>query len=228
VALAALLAAPAVWAPQTLGHAENSTFPAGGPASTAAMGPGAGGHGFAGRGGFGAPGGRGFTHRPRGGAPGARGFAPGGGAPGARGSAPGGRAPGQALGGGGIFGGDTGSLNAAVRYADGHGGGTIGVESQSSAASVILSSDTNVAGLGGFSGRESSVTADWIAMEVREGRLRWVLIDDGASFQLPGDTRAGSERAFDVVAKACRSVTIDGGVKLYDCQGRAAAIVRDA
>ncbi|HSO98587.1 MAG TPA: glycosyltransferase family 39 protein, partial [Solirubrobacteraceae bacterium] len=48
VALAALLAAPAAWALDTLGHAESSTFPAGGPAS-AERGPG----GPGGPGGFG-------------------------------------------------------------------------------------------------------------------------------------------------------------------------------
>ncbi len=54
VALAALLAAPASWAVDTLGHATSSTFPAGGPASTGGFGgPG----GFAGRGGFAARGG---------------------------------------------------------------------------------------------------------------------------------------------------------------------------
>jgi hypothetical protein len=126
-----------------------------------------------------------------------------------------------------MFGGDSASLNAAIRYVKSHGGGTIGVESQSTAAAVILSSNANVAGLGGFSGRESSVTAAWIAMEVRDGHLRWILADDGQGVQMPGDTRTGSEKAFDAVAKACRSVTVDG-VKLYDCQGRAAAIAAAA
>ena len=53
-----------------------------------------------------------------------------------------------------MFGGDSSGLNAAIRYADTHGGGTIGVESQSSAAAAILDAHANVAGLGGFSGRE--------------------------------------------------------------------------
>ena len=50
VALAGLLAAPATWAAQTLGHATNGTFPAGGPAS-------AGGFGGPGGGRMGGPGG---------------------------------------------------------------------------------------------------------------------------------------------------------------------------
>ncbi len=46
VALAALLAAPAAWAVDTLGHATSATFPAGGPTSASAG-------GFGGPGGFG-------------------------------------------------------------------------------------------------------------------------------------------------------------------------------
>ena len=54
VAMAALLAAPATWAAETLGHATSGTFPAGGPASASVSGPGGGG-GFGG-GGFGGSG----------------------------------------------------------------------------------------------------------------------------------------------------------------------------
>ncbi|HLH14765.1 MAG TPA: glycosyltransferase family 39 protein [Solirubrobacteraceae bacterium] len=83
-ALAALLAAPAVWAFDTLGHKTAGTFPEGGPASLVSGGPGGPGGGFARLG------------ASRVGAPGA-GAAPGaGGAPGA-GAAPGaGGAPGVA------------------------------------------------------------------------------------------------------------------------------------
>ena len=108
----------------------------------------------------------------------------------------------------GGFGGDTATLQAAVTYAKAHGGGTIGVASQSSAATVILSSDANVAGLGGFSGRESTVTAAWLATEVRDGHLRWVIVDQSQGARLPGDTRTGSQAAMDDVAKACRAVTL--------------------
>jgi hypothetical protein len=109
-----------------------------------------------------------------------------------------------------MFGGEGAELQTAIRYAKTHGGGTIGVESQSSAAAAILASNANVAGLGGFSGRESSVTATWLAQEVAEGRLRWLLLSGGASggMGLPGDTRSGSTQAFDIVAKACRSVSL--------------------
>ena len=247
VAMAALLAAPAAWATDTLGHATSSTFPAGGPASASVGGPGGGGGGLPG----GGPGG--------GGPGGGRGIA-GGSAGGTSGGAAGGssqvgpavgqlfRAPGQGgvarsgagfrggagggfAGGGGGFGGDSASLTAAIRYAEQHGGGAIGVSSQSTAADAILSSNANVAGLGGFSGRESSVTASWIAMEVRDGRLRWVIADDSQGFSLPGDTRTGSESAMNVVAKTCRRVTLTSNgttVTMYDCLGRAAAILQAA
>jgi 4-amino-4-deoxy-L-arabinose transferase-like glycosyltransferase len=242
VALAALLAAPSAWAVQTLGHATSSTFPSGGPESASIGGPGGGGGpgGFSGRraGGFGGRGagaGGGFggagTGGTAGGAPAvSQLFQPSGSSTGAGG----GFARGGGVGGGagGIFGGGSASLTAAEQYVSQHGGGEIGVSSQGTAATAILDGYTNVAGLGGFSGRESSVTASWIAMEVREGRLRWV-IDDGSSQGggLPGDSRTGSQAAIDVVAKTCRAVTLSNSGttgQMYDCLGRASAILQAA
>jgi 4-amino-4-deoxy-L-arabinose transferase-like glycosyltransferase len=248
--MAALLVAPTVWALDTLGHATNGTFPAGGPASVASGGGGFG--GFGGR-----PGG---ARLGVGGPPGAAfnrsGASSGTGAPGGLqlfGGAPptqqGGAGPfgaGGARGGaGGAFGG-AGNLSAIVSYVKQHGGGTIAVSSQSSAASAIISGDVEVAGIGGFSGRESEVSAAWLAQEVSAGGIRWVVAgQSGAGFGgLPGDTRTGSKTAMAAVAEACRKVTLPstasstkaatttgGGAgassstgTLYDCQGRAAAI----
>jgi 4-amino-4-deoxy-L-arabinose transferase-like glycosyltransferase len=227
VAFAALLAAPATWAAETLGHATSGTFPAGGSA-TARLGGGAPGLGRA------AAGAR-FRGPPPGALGSGNGFAP----PGAGGGfAPGGSSGagaggflgrGQAAGGAGAFGAGSSELSAAVRYAKAHGGGTIGVSSQSSAASMILSSNANVAGLGGFSGRESSVSVAWLAAEVRGGHLRWVLADQAQGARLPGDTRNGSQTAISLVAKACRAVTFttSGAAQqtMYDCSGRASAIL---
>ena len=241
VAMAALLVAPSAWAVQTVGHATSSTFPAGGPASASIGGPGGGGP----RGGFGGAGpggGRGFGGAAGGSAgggtaSGSSGVGPAVGrlfqAPGQGGFVPpGGGGGGFAGGGGGSgFGGDSASLTVAIRYAEQHGGGAIGVSSQSTAADAILSSNANVAGLGGFSGRESSVTASWIAMEVREGRLRWVIVDDSQGSSLPGDTRTGSESAMNVVANTCRRIALDSSgttASMYDCLGRAAAILQAA
>ena len=230
VALAALLAAPSAWAVQTLGHATSSTFPAGGPESASIGGPGGGG-GSGGPGGGGAASAAARAHGSRRRRPGSRQlFQP----PGSSTGVGGGFARGGGFGGGagGMFGDGSASLTAAEQYVSQHGGGEIGVSSQSTAATAILDGYTNVAGLGGFSGRESSVSASWIAMEVREGRLRWV-IDDGSSQGggLTGDTRTGSQAAIDVVAKTCPAVTLssDGANgRMYDCLGRSAAILQAA
>ncbi len=233
VALAALLAAPATWAADTLGHATSSTFPAGGPAGEGMGFGGAGpraGRAFGRRGGFGARGG---------GVPGRLGF--GGGRGGFRppAGAPG-RAFGAGGGAGGPFGGDSAALTAASDYAKAHGGGTVGVESQSGAASAIIASDANVAGLGGFSGRESSVSVRWLAMEVRDGKLRWLLSESSTTGPFGGgfggrggasDGRQGSASAIAIAEKVGRKVTFtsDGTkVTMYDLHGRAAAILAAA
>jgi len=270
-ALAALMAAPATWAAETIGHATSSTFPAAGPASAGTGGFGGGGGpggrgGFAGRG-FRFPGGgQGFSG---GGVPGG-GATGGGGAPGAAGgglagpstgtgSAAGGASSSSSsavqslfgsssrrgggvsgarrfgaggFGAGGMLGGNSTELTAASNYAKAHGGGTIGVESQSSAAEAIVSSNANVAGLGGFSGRESSVTAQWLAMEVKDGRLRW-LLSEGSSqgFGIPGDSRQGSAAAIASAEKVGTKVTFTANgttVTMYDLQGKAAAILAAA
>ncbi len=267
-ALAALLLAPAVWAVDTLGYATSGTFPSGGPQNVAT----AGGSGFGrGPGGFGGrAGGGGFAGAARGagigGGGGARAvplFGPGGpstggaggpGGAGGVGGAPTGAPPGFAGGsgrlgvgagpggaGGGQFGSDT-ALTKVTAYVKEHGGGTIAVSSQSSAAQAIVEKDANVAGIGGFSGRESDVSVSWLAQEVSAGKIRWVLAEGqggagpsgGRGGGLPGDTRAGAKAAIAAVEKGCQRVTLtstDSGTSsgtsaagagtLYDCQGRA-------
>jgi 4-amino-4-deoxy-L-arabinose transferase-like glycosyltransferase len=217
--LAVLLVAPSVWAFDTLGHATSGTFPAGGPASVASGGPGGGFGGFGGRAGR-----RALSASAAGGGPlfgsgassaaGAAGEAPRGMPPGvSAGAGPAGFGGGFGGGGGAIgapFGNDR-SINQVLTYVKGHGGGTIAVSSQSSAAQAIIASHANVAGIGGFSGRETTVSTSWLAGKVRSGSIRWVLVE-GSSAQggpsLPGDTRAGSKAAMAAVAKACRAVTL--------------------
>ena len=260
--LAALLLAPGAWAVDTLGHATSGTFPAGGPESAAAGGPGGFGGGPGGRGGFpggasGRPGfggggegstggvqlfGSGGTSRSTGtgqgasevsgakagGPPAGAGIPiiPAGGAGFAGGRGFGGGGPG---GGGGLGGGE--DLSAEVlNYVKQHGGGTIAVASQSSAASAIIGKDADVAGIGGFSGRESTVSISWLAEEVAAGKIRWVLAGQsgaGAGVgagRLPGDTRKGSSVAIAAAAKVCRKVTVSTST-LYDCQGRASQLL---
>jgi 4-amino-4-deoxy-L-arabinose transferase-like glycosyltransferase len=223
--IAGLLLAPAVWAVDTLGYATSGTFPAGGPASVQTAG---GGGPFGRLGGFG---GRTSAGRPGAGAAGLGGvplFGEGGAsrsgsnsgvAPvGAPPGVPGGAAPlafgrggvGRGQFGGGPFGGDR-SLTQALAYTKHHGGGTIAVSSQSSAAPAIIAQNADVAGIGGFSGRESDVSVSWLAQEVRSGKIRWVLAEQGGAAgggpRLPGDTRVGSKAAMAAVVKACRRVT---------------------
>jgi 4-amino-4-deoxy-L-arabinose transferase-like glycosyltransferase len=233
--LGLLLVAPTVWAFDTPGHATSATFPTGGPASVSEAGR---------------PGGRGQARvqlPPGGPPPGVgRGFAPaappsGFGAPGGGGGFARGGAAGFAAGGpGGI--GASGSLSEVLTYVKQHGGGTVAVSSQSSAASSIISQNGSVAGIGGFSGRESSVSISWLAQEVRSGKIRWVLGEGsggaGAAPRLAGDTRAGSKEAISAVAKVCRTAMVSsrtagssgsastGASTLYDCQGSAQQLAR--
>jgi 4-amino-4-deoxy-L-arabinose transferase-like glycosyltransferase len=182
----------------------------------------------------------------------------GGGLPGAGGSstgAPSGAGPGVAPGmstrlggGGGPVGAPLGNnrmVTAAIAYAKAHGGGAVAVSSQSSAASAIVSDDAEVAGIGGFSGRESDVSVAWLAGEVSREQIRWVLTEGTASSgpRLPGDTRAGSRKAMTAVTKVCTKVTLassatsgtgraaggqGGESALYDCRGHAAALASAA
>jgi len=139
--------------------------------------------------------------------------------------------------------GNSASIKAVVSYVKQHGGGTIGVSSQSSAAQAILEDDADVAGLGGFSGRESDVSVSWLAREVRDGKIRWVLVEQvgasGGGPRLAGDTRQGSKTAMAAVAKVCTAVSISTSSAtgtsgsgrasaegtLYDCEGHAAALL---
>jgi 4-amino-4-deoxy-L-arabinose transferase-like glycosyltransferase len=153
---------------------------------------------------------------------------------------------------GGIGGPMGGQLSTPVlSYVKHHGGGTIALSSQSSAAGAIVAGGAKVAGIGGFSGRESEVTAAWLAQRVRSGAIRWVLAEQSAGQGLrglPGDTRAGSKAAMTAVEKACKKVTLSTGTasaatagagarssgasttagsasaSLYDCRGRAYAL----
>jgi 4-amino-4-deoxy-L-arabinose transferase-like glycosyltransferase len=181
-AIALLLLAPGAWSAQTLGHATNGTFPAGGPATTAsAGGPG---------GGMGGP--------PAG--------ATGQGGPGTQG--------------GGMFGGDSTTLTEAIAYAKANGGGAIAVASQSGAAGSLITSGADVVAIGGFSGRESQVTTDWLADAVESGKIRYVLTTGGGG--LPNDGRTGADDVMAAVEAVGTPVSsVDG---LYDLHGLADAL----
>jgi 4-amino-4-deoxy-L-arabinose transferase-like glycosyltransferase len=118
---------------------------------------------------------------------------------------------------GGMFGGDSSELTSALTYIKNHGGGTLGVSSQSTAASAILSNDAKVAGLGGFSGSESQVSLKWLVQAVRDGRIRWVLTSSSGMGGASGG-RIGATELMATVAKVGKATTVSG---LYDLQGLA-------
>lgn len=260
-ALGALLLGPAIWSFDTLGHATSGTFPAGGPV-TAQAGAGAPGPGGGRPGQLSPGGGRPAEVSPGAGSPGgqplfgargaARGPQQGQGLP--SGAIGGGRGPGGAIGGAQAAGAPLGGgaagrqvLTRAIAYAEGHGGGTLALSSQSTAASAIVAENADVAGIGGFSGRESQITVSWLAMEVSSGRIRWVLSEGSEQTgpRLAGDNRVGARVAMAAVRESCTRVDEDlsgeggressfGGAgaavgeaasdALYDCAGRAAAL----
>ncbi|MEH3054717.1 MAG: glycosyltransferase family 39 protein [Patulibacter minatonensis] len=211
-----LLVAPGVWSAQTIGHNVGSTFPTGGPSGSGMGGPG-GGRGGMGRGGAGVQPPQGFGGFGRPSSPGATGGFPGM-PPQASGSSSSSTRARGAFGGGGMFGGDQSSVNSALAYAKANGGGTLVVSGQSGAASSILSSNADVAGIGGFSGRESEVSVTWFADRVQGGDIRWVLTSRGGL----RDSRTGSNTVMTAVTSTCKAVSsVDG---LYDCQGQDTAL----
>jgi len=219
-----LLIGPAIWSFETLGHPTSGTFPAGGPATNAATGGGPGG------GPGGAP--KGFGPGSETGLPSLQSGAGAEGRPIERGGGPG----------GGMFGGA--DLSGVVEYAESRGGGMIAVSSQSQAASSIIESGAELAGIGGFSGKETSVSAEWLSEAIESGRIRWILSGGGGpgggfggpgggpgGAQAPGggrggpggDTRQGSTAAIEAVtASECTEVpstAYEGGEgqTLYYC-----------
>jgi hypothetical protein len=128
--------------------------------------------------------------------------------------------------GGGGFGGDSAGLTQALTYVSQHGGGTIAVSSQQGAATSIITSDASVAGIGGFSGRESEVNAQWLAQMVRSGRIRWVVASDSGGFG-GNDGRVGSSKVMAAVEQVGKKVTVSSGsstITLYDLSGKADAL----
>lgn len=124
-----------------------------------------------------------------------------------------------------MFGGDSQSLATAVAYAKAHGGGTVAVSSQSGASRQLIEGDVDVAAIGGFSGRESQVTMDWLADRVADGDLRW-FVTDGAGGGMMRDGRVGASDVLTTVANVCTPVSTDASASasLYDCAGKADAL----
>jgi 4-amino-4-deoxy-L-arabinose transferase-like glycosyltransferase len=135
--------------------------------------------------------------------------------------------------GGGMFGGE--DLSSILDYTEAHGGGTIAVDSQSGASASIIEGGAEVAGIGGFSGKESSVSAEWLEERIADGDISWIYTSglSGATGGLGGDTRTGSESAIDAVVESCTAISaaangtasgsesseLSGNGTLYRCGG---------
>jgi 4-amino-4-deoxy-L-arabinose transferase-like glycosyltransferase len=233
-AVGILLAGPAIWSVDTLGHPTSSTFPAGGPESASMGGMGGGPGGMGGPGGSrnGGPPGFGGSESGAGGLPsfgetgesGVVGQLFGESSGATAGGPPSMGAGGMA--GGGMFGGE--DLSSILAYTEAHGGGTIAVDSQSGASAAIIEEGAEVAGIGGFSGKESSVSAAWLEERIADGDITWIYTSglggttggapsaggesgssgEGASTGgLGGDTRTGSESAIDSVVESCTAIS---------------------
>jgi 4-amino-4-deoxy-L-arabinose transferase-like glycosyltransferase len=217
--LGLLLVGPAIWSVDTLGHPTSSTFPAGGPESASTMG---------GPGGIGGPPGDSVRTssnigRQSTNAVGQLFGESSGGPPSMGGGAP---TIGSA---GGMFGSE--GLSSVLEYTEAHGGGTVAVDSQSEAAASIIESGAEVAGIGGFSGKESSVSVAWLEGRIESGAITWIYAGGlgggatggpaggfGGGGSAGGDTRTGSESAIDTVVKSCTEVSgLSGNGTLYKC-----------
>ncbi|MGH2939900.1 MAG: ArnT family glycosyltransferase, partial [Solirubrobacterales bacterium] len=201
--LGILLVGPAIWSVETLGHPTSGTFPTGGPESASTMGgPGgapAGGVRTSARMGFKGTNAPGLPSRESGPLAMGEGFGGTGGPPSMSGGTTGGAA-------GGMFGGE--DLTSVLEYTEAHGGGTIAVDSQSGASASIIEEGAEVAGIGGFSGKESSVSAAWLEERIESGAISWIYVGGsgggmtGGPGGEAGDTRTGSESAIDTVVKS--------------------------
>jgi len=113
---------------------------------------------------------------------------------------------------GGGMGGPGGSdVTPAIEYIEAHGGGNLAVSSQQGASSAVIADtggdSVDVVAIGGFSGRESEVSADWLAGRVEAGQIRWVLTTDDS--MSPADGRTGSTSVMATVASVCKKVDVD-------------------
>jgi hypothetical protein len=121
----------------------------------------------------------------------------------------------------GAGGGDSQSISAALAYIDAHGGGTLAVSSQSGGTGqTITQTGADIAGIGGFSGRESEVSVAWLADAVEQGQIKWVLTSGRGGFGAP-DGRTGSTTAMSAVEQVGTQTSVSG---LYSLSGKADAL----
>jgi 4-amino-4-deoxy-L-arabinose transferase-like glycosyltransferase len=125
-------------------------------------------------------------------------------------------------------------LAAVLSYIRTHGGGVLGVRSQTQAAEAIVAGNARIAGLGGWSGEETPMSPSWFGWAVRRHRVRWVMYN-GKLRVIPG-RRIGVTMLLRTVAATCHRVppaAYTGRVRiargaLYDCRGHSQALERAA
>ncbi|MFN8222250.1 MAG: glycosyltransferase family 39 protein [Gaiellales bacterium] len=204
VAIATLLAAPTVWAASTHDAPVNGVFPGAGPAYL--------GDGGSVRAGGGFPGGPGGGGSPSGG----NGFLSG------RGN--GAAGPGSSTAAGGT------DLASAIAYTEAHRPGSrfgLIVQSEQQAASAIIEG-ASVASMGGFTGRETVLTGDYLARLVRTGEARYFLLGSNGGFGLRASRNAAVSTIESVCTPVASSAWSSGSTSstLYDCAGKADAIAK--
>ena len=86
--------------------------------------------------------------------------------------------------------------------------------SQSGAAGELITEGADVAAIGGFSGRESEVSLEWLVQAVKDGRIRYVLTEGADG--LRNDGRVGSSEVMAAVQQVGTPTGVDG---LYDLAG---------
>jgi 4-amino-4-deoxy-L-arabinose transferase-like glycosyltransferase len=220
LALGGLLLAPAVWAQSTQRAAINGVTPGAGPSAVSGL-VSASGNGVGG-----------FGRRFGGGGAPPGGFGGGFGAPPAGGHG-GGFGGGRGFGGGG-FGGVEGTTQA-LAYVAGHGGASrfpLIVAGQQGISSMV-SSGGAIAAMGGFTGRETVMSAAAIARLVADGDARYFLLGSGTAFDGGTSGATGAPAAIAAVCSTVSSSVWDasgasgvggGGGTLYDCTGKGTAL----
>lgn len=201
VALAALLAGPAVFAAQTMATAHSGGDPAAGPSSGSGFGGGPGGQAPSDGAAAGIPGGTTGSTLP-------------GGTPPDGGPTAGGTGAGAA-GGGGMGGAADEALTTYLTENAGSARWIVAVSGSGSAAAIQLATGLPVMAMGGFNGSDAAPTLEQLQAYVASGELRYVLLGSGGGVGSGGASTSGRD---SWVTSTCTVVdTGSPSGTLYDC-----------
>ena len=195
-----LLAAPTVWAADSVSSAVSGGILHAGPSTSSGLG---------GRGGFGGPpGGTSSAFRPP-----STGFRPPKGSFGP----PGGSSTGRPGGASGGPGGGEQVNTQLLRYLEQHQGSAkylVATTSAGSAESYILATGKPVMALGGFTGNDPILTVKQLATLVKQGTVRYFLVNGGGM----GGPGGGNSALTTWIQQHSKLITV-GGVQLYEYTG---------